>query len=153
MRFHLIAALSVAASAAALPLAATANAQDLTVYDFQSPSGNIGCSISDFGDGTGAASCKLHHHTWESSPQEICPGDGQEWGSDVILNRGTSACVGVVPSQIWLGQEYGTLPTLGYGQSHTLGTITCASEPSGVRCTDTKSGQFFQVSRDAYRLG
>jgi hypothetical protein len=42
---------------------------------------------------------------------------------------------------------------LGYGQTRSLGAITCDSETSGITCTDTSSGQFFRVSRDSYQLG
>ena len=39
------------------------------------------------------------------------------------------------------------------GQTKSVGLMTCASEPSGVTCTDTSSGHFFRVSRDSYELG
>jgi len=47
-----------------------------------------------------------------------------------------------------------TLPkTLDYGQSESLGPMTCVSETSGVTCTDTVTGHFFRVSRETYELG
>jgi hypothetical protein len=45
------------------------------------------------------------------------------------------------------------LKTLDYGQTYSRGAITCASELSGVTCTDTASGHYFRVSRENYELG
>ena len=44
-------------------------------------------------------------------------------------------------------------PTLGYGQTRSVGTITCDVEPSGVTCTDSSTGHFLRLSRDSYQLG
>ncbi len=43
-------------------------------------------------------------------------------------------------------------PALEYGNSKTVGTLTCDSEPSSVTCTDSSSGHFFRISRDFYQL-
>jgi hypothetical protein len=43
--------------------------------------------------------------------------------------------------------------TLDYGQTRSVGVMICASEASGVTCTDTSTGHFFRVSRDSYQLG
>lgn len=64
MEIRMIAALSIA-TAAALPLAAVANAcgggGDVpSDYDFVSPSGNIACAI--YADGSGA-NCEIQDHT------------------------------------------------------------------------------------------
>jgi hypothetical protein len=45
------------------------------------------------------------------------------------------------------------MPTLDYGQMRSVGAITCASEPSGVKCTDSSTGHFFRLSRESYELG
>jgi hypothetical protein len=151
MKITMIAALSIATAATALPLAATAQANVTHSYIFQSPSGNIGCEIFDRDDGTGDAVCKIHDRTW------VSPAPGGDWacafaGQDLILYRGAAACVGAYPSQIWLALDYNKV-TLAYGQTHTVGTITCDSEPTGVTCTDTATGHFFRVSRENYELG
>lgn len=49
--------------------------------------------------------------------------------------------------------QFGGLQTLAYGQTRSIGAITCSSEPSGVTCTDSGTGHFFRVSRDSYELG
>jgi hypothetical protein len=43
--------------------------------------------------------------------------------------------------------------TLNYGQTISEGTITCASEQSGMTCTDNSSGHYFRVSKDSFNLG
>jgi hypothetical protein len=65
MKTRMVAALSIA-MAAALPLAAVANAcggggDGPSSYDFVSPSGNIACTI--YADGSGA-NCEILDHTW-----------------------------------------------------------------------------------------
>jgi hypothetical protein len=44
-------------------------------------------------------------------------------------------------------------PTFDYGQAKSVGTFTCDSELSGVKCTDNITGHYFRVSRDSYDLG
>jgi hypothetical protein len=43
--------------------------------------------------------------------------------------------------------------TLDYGQTHSVGAMTCESEPSGMTCTDTSSGHYFRVSQESYEGG
>ena len=43
--------------------------------------------------------------------------------------------------------------TLDFGQTRSVGTITCDSEESGVTCTDTATYHFFRVSPESYDLG
>jgi hypothetical protein len=52
-----------------------------------------------------------------------------------------------------LASGFGPWPTLDYGQTRSLGSITCDSEPSGLTCTDTGSGHFFRLSRESYDVG
>ncbi|CAJ1507006.1 hypothetical protein [[Mycobacterium] holstebronense] len=120
-------------------------------YSFQSPSGNIACEMIGADDGTGAAVCKLKEHTW-SAPAET-GGDCEFAGTDVKLFQGHPACLGVWPSQIFLQQQNGGLPTLEYGQTHSVGAISCGSTDSGMRCTDTSTGHYFDVSLESYQLG
>src|SRR5262249_55571357 len=145
MKIKMIAALSIATAATALPLA-TAHAIVTDSYIFQSPSGNIGCEMLEHDDGTDVAVCKIHDRTWASPPPGAdggCPARTAAVAQDLTLSRGGTACVGVYPSQIWLALDYNKV-TLDYGQTHTIGTITCDSEPSGVTCTDSSTGHFFR---------
>jgi hypothetical protein len=147
-KIRTLALIAPAMVAATIALPATAHASNS--YQFQSPSGNVGCEMWEQ-DGTFSAVCQLRDHTWAAPPPS---GDCHYGGYDLKLLRGGMPCAGVWPGgEIWLLQQSNELPTLAYGQTHTVGTITCDSEPSGVTCTDSSTGHFFRVSRDSYELG
>jgi hypothetical protein len=112
---------------------------------FHSPSGNVNCTLSTPG-GEDAARCEVVDHTWAAPPPP--PDCHLDSGDRFYLTQGGSAVVGCY------GQEFPTSQqTLGYGQSLSLGTITCASEYTGMTCTDSSTGHYFTVSRDGYELG
>jgi hypothetical protein len=144
--------------AAPIVFPAAAQAEPSDMFQFLSPSGNIACHMDDRADGTGYAWCKVQDHAWAAPASGYCeaghlPGAiGEPGGEDLQLSQGSAPCLGFVMSQIFFTGEYAPA-ALGYGQSHTVGTITCESAPSGVTCTDSGTGHFFQVSRDAYQLG
>jgi hypothetical protein len=145
MRISVIAALTIATAATALPVAAIARAD--THYEFQSPSGNIGCVMWVRDTGAGGVACQNHRFTYAKPPPGECDLGG--WGSQIDLQQGDLPdfeCVGGVLA-------VPPLPTLGYGQTHRVGVMTCASEPAGVTCTDTGTGHFFRMSQDSYQLG
>ena len=152
------AALWITTAATALPLAAVAHA-DYTSYTFLSPSGNIGCEMEDDSGGTIFAVCKTRNAAWAASPSQNCPqgavpGATGEPGSDLQLSQGKPPCVGFSMNQFfWPPDPLADHPTLGYGQTHSIGSVTCDSEPLGVTCTDTSTGHFFRVSSDSYQLG
>ena len=155
MKITMIAALSIAAAATAVPLAATAHADD--TGQFLSPSGNIGCMMEDDAGGNIFAVCKVQDHTWVAAPSEYCqqaevPGATGGPGSDLQLGQGNTPCAGFSMNQFFFSGPYAP-PTLAYGQTHSVGSITCDSEPSGVTCTDTSTGHLFRVSDDSYQLG
>jgi hypothetical protein len=147
-----LAVIATTTATAVIGLAAPAHAR---TYDFfQSPSGNIACEMIKTDDGTGFATCKLKDHAWEAPPAP--GGDCEDSGADLKLDQGARPCVGFWPSQIFLLQDPqygGGLQTLAYGQTRSAGTITCTSEPSGVRCADRSTEHFFRVSRESYELG
>jgi hypothetical protein len=72
------------------------------------------------------------------------------WGDDFKLDQGnppylvchTGGVINIPPK-----------PTLEYGQTRSLDTITCDSEPSNMTCTDSSTGRFLRVSRESYQLG
>ena len=81
---------------------------------------------------------------------EPCPyGTGS--GNDFRLDQGQSAYVTCTYSAP--GSGFGPWPTLDYGQRRSLGAITCASEPSGISCTDSGTGHFFRLAQQSYELG
>ncbi len=155
MKVTTLALIGVAAVAATVAFPATAHAQS-SRYQFLTPSGNIGCHMDVHNDGWAYAWCTVQEHTWVEPQGNTCavgnvPGSIGEPASYVQLSQGKPACTGFVMSQLFFSGPYAP-ETLPYGQTHTAGTITCASEPSGVTCTDASSGHFFRVSRDSYQL-
>jgi hypothetical protein len=44
------------------------------------------------------------------------------------------------------------LQTLDYGQTRSVGLITCDSEPAAMTCTDNSTGHFFRVSSSSFQL-
>jgi hypothetical protein len=136
---------TVTVTAAPAPAPApTVIAQPEGPSSFRSPSGNINCTLSTPG-GDNAARCEVVDHTWTApSPPDCHMNSGDRFG----LAQGGAAVVGCY------GQEFPVAETtLGYGQSRSLGTITCDSEYTGMTCTDSSTGHYFRVSRDTYELG
>jgi hypothetical protein len=133
---------TVVAATAALAIASSATARADSHY-FQSPSGNILCVIDD-----SSATCDISDSTYQPPPPLDC-GNHLPTGSRFTLtpdNPGTIACRGDSPRVL-------VQPTLDYGRTISAGTITCDNEPTGLKCTDTSSGHFFQLSKNAYNLG
>ena len=145
-------------------LAAPAPAHaDFNWERFQSPSGDVLCVMLRDHDkwdpasyGKGDAACQVQDPNYEEPPRRFAGSDGQastcylgRWGTLFALREGSAPhfdCVGdafVRPP----------LPTLEYGQTMSLGSITCASAPLDMTCTDASTGHFFRVSRDAYEFG
>ncbi|WP_055405084.1 MULTISPECIES: DUF6636 domain-containing protein [unclassified Mycobacterium] len=111
--------------------------------DFQSPSGNIYCVL----DSPGVA-CDISDFTYQPPPPPEC-GKHFPWGNRFVLNLGEPAAIHCHGDTLRVAGEQ----TLDYGRSLSAGTITCASEPSGMKCTDGSTGHYFRVSRDSYDLG
>jgi hypothetical protein len=145
--------IATATVALAIVLPATAHAYD---GSFQSPSGNIYCLTATQSDGTNRADCQVQRHTYAVPPPNYVATDGSPavchlggWGSQFSLTQGNPAqmvCQGGVLT-------VPPMPTLDYGQTRSVGAITCDSEPSGMTCTDSSTGHFFRASRDSYQLG
>jgi hypothetical protein len=136
-----LAVVATATAAATIGLAGTAHADDS--YDFQSPSGNIGCSLN-----TRGVSCEVVNYTWFIPRPPDYQMGGR--GNIFVLGRGSAPVAGVWHSD---HQFPDGAPTLNYGESRTAGTITCDSQSAGMRCTDSSTGHFFVVSRESYQVG
>lgn len=130
--------LAMVAAAIALPAAAHADSSP-----FQSPSGNIACQIN-----AGGAVCDISDYTYQPPPPPLCA-QHISWGNRFVLDQGKAAEIVCHGDTVRVPGE----PTLDYGQTKSAGTITCASDPSGVKCTDSSTGHYFRVSRDSYDLG
>jgi hypothetical protein len=155
MKITTLALIATATVAATIALPATANADSsLPDYQFQSPSGNIVC-LMGANIGAAIAGCEVRDHNW------VIPSP-TDYGSSPT-NGHTGGCVdrfeldqGDAPSstECLTGSVFPPgLHTLDYGQTRSVGVITCDSEPSGMTCTDSSTGHFFRISNDSYQLG
>lgn len=127
-------------AAAALIHPATAHAD---TQNFQTPSGNIACSL----DSAGVA-CDISEYTYTPPPPPECA-QHIAWGDRFVLEPGKPAAIHCHGDTVRVPGER----TLNYGQTASAGTLSCVSEQSGVKCTDSSSGHYFEVSRDAFKLG
>jgi hypothetical protein len=145
MKIGMIAAVAIAAAATSLPLAAIARAD--VHYEFQSPSGNIGCDLYAGSDGTGIAHCEIRDQTWViAAPVPNCGSNPGGW--QFSLDQGKGPGLGYSCAAGTLSQP--GLATLDYGQTRSAGAITCDSEPAGMTCTDTGNGDYFRLSPESY---
>jgi hypothetical protein len=96
--------------------------------------------------GQNVARCEVVSHTWVLPPRSLdCH---LNWGDRFHLTQGGGAGFNCYGQEFPIAEQ-----TLGYGQTRTLGTITCDSEYTGMTCTDSSTGHYFRVSRDSYELG
>jgi fatty acid CoA ligase FadD9 len=96
--------------------------------------------------GSNYVQCELSDYTWQLP--RACPSGvvGVAFRSDDMAPP-VAGCW-KFPNQLPL-----SWPTLDYGQTRTVGAITCESEPSSVKCTNSNIGHFFRVSRESYDVG
>jgi len=146
MKITVLAAISLATAATALPLAQTAHADST---EFQSPSGNIQCSMR-----SGDSGCDIDDYTFAPPITAITPSCS---GAMLVVRfevaQGHPAGAACHPGGPFSDLHAPGLATLDYGQTRSVGAFTCDSEFSGMTCTDTSTGHFFTVSRGAYQLG
>jgi hypothetical protein len=145
-----LALISAAISAAALPLPAVAHA-DRDYYAFLSPSRNVRCVLSADGPAP-VAQCQIDHYTYVPPPAAPCADGGTKPGWEFRLDQGQYPYLPCEYSALDSG-EGNQLAVLEYGQTRSVGSITCDSEPAGMTCTDSSTGHFFRVSQQAFQLG
>jgi len=151
-----LATIAVATVATAVVLAATAQA-DNDYQQFSSPSGNIRCLLLDDSSPAPVAMCQISDFTYSIPQGAALKQDGGPCeqntvsGRDIRVDQGKQAYVTCSYSAI--GSGFGQWPALAYGQTRSLGALTCDSAPSGMTCTDGSTGHFFRISRDSYEVG
>jgi hypothetical protein len=91
--------------------------------------------------------CQVLDHTF-AEPLDACPAPQLPTAVFALQPGGPAQLQGCSGQ----GSFAGT-PTLSYGQTRSVGMITCDSEESGVTCTDSSSGHFFRAASDSYQLG
>ncbi len=126
------------------PSPATARA-DSAYPLFQSPSGNVQCNMGS-ADGATWAACEIRDHTWPTSPRPTpCMGS---FGNRISIRTGSAPEMSCHTDSL-MGSGY---PTLQYGQTQSINSITCDSEVAGMTCGDTDSGHYFFLFRDNYEM-
>ena len=139
-------ALTAAATAAAtIAVPATARADDPNAQFFQSPTGNIHCEVGRSYKGNAYANCTVQNAAY-AAPSGQCP-------LSAPTNPQFTLIPGVPPYLSCVSADNPPWPTLDYGQTRSLDSIRCDSEPSGVTCTDSSTGHFFRVSRESNDVG
>jgi len=110
---------------------------------FQSPTGNIGCSLIG-----GIARCDIVKRDWSPPPRPpSCPSE-VDYGQGLEVGRSGPAdlvCAGDTardPSS----------PKLPYGTASQVGDFVCVSRSSGITCTNRLDGHGFFISIQSYRL-
>lgn len=132
------------AFAAALAASMAVSFAPIAVADlvgFTSPSGNIGCLLAD-----DIVRCDIASRDWEPPPRPAdCP-DFTDYGQGISLSP-TGPAAFVCAGDTTLGSG----PVLQFGQFQAGGGMSCDSEPSGIRCSNS-DGHGFVISREAYQL-
>ncbi len=112
-------------------------------YQFQNSAGNVSCNLS-----SGAAACEISNRSYTiSTPPPTCA-QHSAWGDRFVLNN----------SGVTMDCRNDTLhvqgaQVLGDGQTLTSATFSCTAQPSAMRCTDSSSGHFFDMSPASYQAG
>jgi hypothetical protein len=156
MKVIKLALTALATVAATIVLPATAQADD-NYQQFASSSGNIRCLLIGENNPAPIAMCQISDHTYVAPPEAVRAQDGTPCeqssvsGCDIRVDQGKQAYLTCSYSAI--GSGFGQWPALAYGQTRSLGALTCDSEESGMTCTDSGTGHFFRISRDSYQVG
>lgn len=108
---------------------------------FTSPSGNISCMLYD-----DLLRCDIQERDWSPPPRSAdCP-DFINYGQGISIQPTGPAyfvCAG--------DTTFGGGTPLPYGQYQARAGMSCNSEPSGMRCSNS-DGHGFTLSRQAYTL-
>jgi hypothetical protein len=113
----------------------------LSLKNFTSPSGNIGCVVD-----TTSARCDVRDHVYTAG---LRPSNCDlDWGDSLQVND--KGLVGwVCHGDTVFDPAAQALP---YGKSSQKGSIVCASADTGMTCTQGPSGHGFLISRERYRI-
>jgi hypothetical protein len=109
----------------------------------RTPSRNIYCLVSDE-----LASCWSGEPPYERPAGEDCAGEGDPV---VTIDVGTSG-KGDLAADCWSDFPYYADLAQAYGTDVTVGRMRCASERTGMTCTNTSTRHGFFVSKASYRL-
>jgi hypothetical protein len=127
---------------------------------FSMPSGRIGCIITE-----AEVRCDVMQPAFEPRPEDRYPCEYDLGHSMVIVDgRAKIGCISdslvgsaVTDSDLtrWWTKDLGTVDgqaVLPYGRTLARGHLSCTSAPSGVTCSDARSGSSFELARERYEL-
>lgn len=100
---------------------------------FVSPTGNLGCQITDRVD--------------YAPNQVFC----QSFNRPQVVRMGLNGRLRICRSERCLGNPAEDTPTLGYGRAITVGRFRCTMSTDGIRCRVRSSGKGFLINRDTIR--
>ena len=111
---------------------------------FRSPSGNIACALMS--GAYAGARCDMRDltHSFPNRPADCDLDWGDAFGIDAGGRQGQVLCHGdtvIDPNAM----------TLGYGQTATLGDITCTSDKTGMTCQNAQ-GHGFTIAKAVQHL-
>jgi len=118
---------------------ASVNAQ--TLESFQTPSGNISCRMDESG-----ARCDISEKIYE--PGYKPASCSLDWGNALSVGSSGPAeilCVGDTVKDP-------SAPVLDYGQTSTVGPISCTVDEDGVNCDNEATGHGFKLSKMSINL-
>lgn len=111
----------------------------LTSGSFTSPSGNIACNMHD----ASGVSCWISERNWEIEQPSGCK--DADWGN--VIDLGTTGIEWPCYTDFGFDRD---APELPYGSSMVVGSYSCMSERTGVRCSDGREG--FNLARAAVTI-
>lgn len=145
-------------------VARAAQAQLVSTH-FTSPSGNIDCQMFRFdkplgADVTVSAECTVDNATWKNPPKKPadCDLDFDPFeiglSSDTVGSKAkTTVTVGGCRGDIGPTCSTGDCYTLNYGDSRTVGNVTCTSRRTGITCVSiTGKRKGFVAARAKYTI-
>jgi hypothetical protein len=147
LKITMTAALSIASAATALPMAAIARADVLAVFSHRREISAAVCVLVAMAE---VVSPRGPGHTWAIvALTPNCGSASGAWEFDLHQGnppgRGYSCAAG---SLVDPGEQM-----LDYGQTRSVGTITCDSETSGMTCTRHQHRALLPGSRESCQLG
>ena len=138
-----LAAAAIAATGVGLSVTAHADPGYLLYTD---PSGNVKCEMTISYKGDPYANCVVRHAAY-AVPADNCDFSGSA-DPQLGLTQGDTPTLSCV---VGSGDSPGEF-TLDFGQTRSVGTITCDSEEFSVTCTDAGTGHYFRASTGSYDL-
>jgi hypothetical protein len=115
----------------------------LSVANFVSPTGNIGCAIAG-----GVARCDIVNRSWSPPPRPSSCSSQVDFGQGIEIGKSGAAtfvCAGDT------ARTPGS-PKLAYGTGTGVDGFVCVSRTAGMTCTRPRTGRGFTISAQGYKL-